>query len=127
MKTSTIPIAVGALGLVIKGTVTHLETIPGKKDLAEIQNIVLTSTAHILRKRCQYKLQQKRLAQNKNAKTKKKQQTHVKNIPSSFLRFWVETQQLDCSKLRTKETIIIIIALFIFNKKQCVLKFTSKT
>ena len=29
-KTSTIPIIVGALGLMKKGTVKHLENIPGK-------------------------------------------------------------------------------------------------
>ena len=40
----------GALGLVKKGTAKHLEKIPGKQNLAEIQKIVLTSTAHILRK-----------------------------------------------------------------------------
>ena len=34
---SIIPIVVGALGLVKKGTAKHLEKIPGKKKLAEIQ------------------------------------------------------------------------------------------
>ena len=45
-----------------KGTAKHLQKIPGKQNLAEIQKIVLTSTAHILRKAIkisnQYKLQQ---------------------------------------------------------------------
>ena len=47
LKTSIIPINVAALGLVKKGTAKHLEKIPGKQNLPEV---VLTSTAHILRK-----------------------------------------------------------------------------
>ena len=50
LKTSIIPIVVGALGLMKKETVKHLEKIPSKQNLAEIQNIVLTSTVDILRK-----------------------------------------------------------------------------
>ena len=50
LETSTISIVVGALGLVKKGTAKHLERIPGKQILSEVQKIVLTSTAHILRK-----------------------------------------------------------------------------
>ena len=49
-KTSIVPIVVGALGLVKKGTAKHLEKIFGKQNLAEIQKVVITSTAHILRK-----------------------------------------------------------------------------
>ena len=49
-KTSITSIVVGALGLLKKGTANYLEKIPGKKDLEEIQKIVLTNTAHILRK-----------------------------------------------------------------------------
>ena len=33
-----------------KGTAKHLEEIPGKQNLPEIQKITLTRTAHILRK-----------------------------------------------------------------------------
>ena len=43
LKTSIILIAVGVLGLVKKETAKHLEKIPGKLNLAEIQKIVLTS------------------------------------------------------------------------------------
>ena len=50
LKTSIALIVVGALGSVKKGTAKHLEKIPGKQNLAEIQKVVLTSTAHILRK-----------------------------------------------------------------------------
>ena len=42
-------IAVGALRLVKNGTAKHLEKIPGKQNLAEIQNVVFPSTAHIIR------------------------------------------------------------------------------
>ena len=41
---------INILGLVKKRTSKHLEKIPGKQNLAEIQTIVLTSTAHLLRK-----------------------------------------------------------------------------
>ena len=50
LKTSIIPIVVGALGLMKKETVKHLEKIPGKQNLAKTQKIVLTSTVDILRK-----------------------------------------------------------------------------
>ena len=40
LKTSIIPIVVGALGLVKKGTVKHLQKIPGKQNPAEIQQEV---------------------------------------------------------------------------------------
>ena len=73
LKTSIVSIVVGALGLVKKGTGKPLEKIPGKQNLVEIQKTVLTSTAHILRKKpYQYKLQQKRLAQNNQKKKKKR-------------------------------------------------------
>ena len=36
-----------------------------------------------------------------------------KNISSSCLRFRLKTRQLDCSKPRTKETIIIIIVVVV--------------
>ena len=50
LKTSITPIVVGTSGLVKKGTAKHLEEIPGKQNLPEIQKITLTRTAHILRK-----------------------------------------------------------------------------
>ena len=37
LKTSIIPLAVAALGLLKNGTAKHLEKIPGKQNLAEIQ------------------------------------------------------------------------------------------
>ena len=50
LDTSTIPVVVGALGLLKQGTEDYMERIPGKPKLFEIQKIALTSTAHILRK-----------------------------------------------------------------------------
>ena len=50
LKTTTVPVIVGALGMVKKGTQKHLDKVPGNPCLQEIQKIVLTSTAHILRK-----------------------------------------------------------------------------
>ena len=50
LKTTTIPVVVGALGLIKKGTIDYLKKIPGEPSLSEIQKIVLNSTAHILRR-----------------------------------------------------------------------------
>ena len=49
MKTKTIPDIVGALGMIKKGTQKYVNEIPGNSSLAEIQKIVLNSTAHIRR------------------------------------------------------------------------------
>ena len=50
LRTSTVPVIVGALGMIKKGCQKHLDTIPRDPQLQKIQKIVLTSTAHILRK-----------------------------------------------------------------------------
>ena len=50
LKTKTIPVVIGALGMIKKGTQNFIDQIPGKPSLQEMQKIVLTSTAHILRK-----------------------------------------------------------------------------
>ena len=50
METKTIPVIVGALGMIKKGTQKYVNEIPGNLSLAEIQKIVLNSTAHILRR-----------------------------------------------------------------------------
>ena len=49
MKTKTIPVIFGALGIIKNGTQKHVHEIPGNMSLAKIQKIVLNSTAHILR------------------------------------------------------------------------------
>ena len=43
------PLLVGAPGKIKKSSPKHLQQIPGKSSLTEIQKIVLTSSAHILR------------------------------------------------------------------------------
>ena len=50
LRMSTAPVIIGALGMRKKGCQKHLDTIPGESQLQETQKIVLTSTAHILRK-----------------------------------------------------------------------------
>ena len=46
----TIPFVIGALDMIKKGTEKYLEKIPGSSNLAEMQKIAPTGTAHILRK-----------------------------------------------------------------------------
>ena len=50
LKVKTIHVVVGALGLVKKGTEELINMIPGNSFLREVQKIVLTSTAHVLRR-----------------------------------------------------------------------------
>ena len=50
MKAKTIPVMVGALVMIKKGTQKYVNEIPGHLSLAEIQKIVLNSTAYILRR-----------------------------------------------------------------------------
>ena len=50
LRARTIPVVIGALGLVKKGTKEFLDKIPGNSSLQEIQKIVLSGTAHVLRK-----------------------------------------------------------------------------
>ena len=48
LKTKIIPVVIGALGMIKKGTQNFIDQIPGKPSLQEMQKVVLTSTAHIL-------------------------------------------------------------------------------
>ena len=50
LRARTIPVVIGALGLVKKGTKEFLDKIPGNPSLQEIQKIVLSGRAHVLRK-----------------------------------------------------------------------------
>ena len=50
MKTVTIPVVIGALGMIKKSTEKYLEKIPGSQNLGEMQKITLSGTTHILRK-----------------------------------------------------------------------------
>ena len=45
-----IPVVIGALRMIKKGIQNFIDQIPAKPSLQEMQKIVLTSTAHILRK-----------------------------------------------------------------------------
>ena len=50
MKTKTIPVIAGALGMFKKGIQKYVNEIPGNLSLAEIQKRVLNSAANILRR-----------------------------------------------------------------------------
>ena len=50
LKTKIIPMIIGALEMIKKGTQIFIDQKPGKPSLQEVQKIVLTSTAHMLRK-----------------------------------------------------------------------------
>ena len=50
MKTSTVPIVMGALELVKKGYETYINQIPGHIRIEELQKIALLRSAHILRR-----------------------------------------------------------------------------
>ena len=50
LRARTIPVVIGALGLVKKETKEFLDKIPGNPSFQEIQKIVLRGTAHVLRK-----------------------------------------------------------------------------
>ena len=50
LKTKTIQFVIDPLGMMKKRTQNYIDEIPGKPSLQEIQNIVLTSTTHILSK-----------------------------------------------------------------------------
>jgi len=50
MKTTTIPVVVGALGLIKKGLEKRIKKIPGTPTTQEIQKIILLGSAHIIRR-----------------------------------------------------------------------------
>lgn len=50
VKTKTIPVIIGALGVINKSAEKYLEEIPGKSCLKELQKTTLLGTARILRK-----------------------------------------------------------------------------
>ena len=50
MKTTTIPVVIGALGVIKKGSNEYIRQIPGKIKIRELQKTTLLGTAHILRK-----------------------------------------------------------------------------
>ena len=50
LKTITVPVVIGALGLVKKGTEKHIDKIPRKIIITQLQEITLLGSSHILRK-----------------------------------------------------------------------------
>ena len=50
MRTETVPVIVGALGLIRRGMDQNLGKIPGDSNINELQKIILLGTAHILRR-----------------------------------------------------------------------------
>ena len=50
MRTETVPIIVGALRLIREGMDQNLGKIPGASNINELQKIILSGTAHILRR-----------------------------------------------------------------------------
>ena len=50
MKAITIPVVIGALGLIKKGLEKYIQQIPSNIKIHELQKITLLGTSHILRK-----------------------------------------------------------------------------
>ena len=50
MKVTTIPVVIGALGLIKKGLEKYTKQIPGNIKISELQEIALLGTSRILRK-----------------------------------------------------------------------------
>ena len=48
--TKIVPVVIGALGMIRKGTNDYISQIPGNVELSELQKITLNSTAHTLRR-----------------------------------------------------------------------------
>ena len=50
LKTTTLPVVLGALGIMARTVPNYVSQIPGAPSLTELQKIILIGTAHILRK-----------------------------------------------------------------------------
>jgi len=50
MKTTTVPVIIGAFGLVKKRTENYIGKIPGNSRIIELHKTILLGTAHILRR-----------------------------------------------------------------------------
>ena len=50
LKTTTVPVVIGALGTIKKGIENYINKIPGNINIHELQKITLLSTAHLLRR-----------------------------------------------------------------------------
>ena len=49
LKTTTVPVVIGALGTIKKDIENYTNKIPGKINIHKLQKITLLSTAHLLR------------------------------------------------------------------------------
>ena len=54
LKTTTVPVVMGALGTIKKDTENNSNKIPGNINIHELQKITLISTAHLLRRVLEY-------------------------------------------------------------------------
>jgi len=50
VKTTTIPVVIGALGLIKKWMDKYIQNVPSDTKIQELQKITLLGTSHILRK-----------------------------------------------------------------------------
>jgi len=50
VRTKTVPVIIGALQTIKKGSVQNLQLLPGHPSVIELQKVTLMSTAHIIRK-----------------------------------------------------------------------------
>ena len=50
MNTTTIPVVIGGLGLIKKGTEKHISKIAGNIKIQQVQKCVLLGTAYILKR-----------------------------------------------------------------------------
>jgi len=50
LKTTVIPVVIGALGMIKRKSEDHIKQIPGNPCLQELQKIALNGTAHLLRR-----------------------------------------------------------------------------
>lgn len=50
MKTQLVPVVIGEVGVIKKGTDKQIRKIPGNINITELQNIALLGSAHIFRK-----------------------------------------------------------------------------
>ena len=50
LKTRTVPVVIGALGVVKKGIENHIDKIPRKINITDLQKIALLESSHIFRK-----------------------------------------------------------------------------
>jgi hypothetical protein len=50
LKCTTIPVIIGATGIVTKSLMKNLEAIPGKHSIDSLQKTAIIGTSHIIRK-----------------------------------------------------------------------------